>query len=152
MTSGKKKTNPQKIADRIFSRYIRLRDSTYRNGSWHGKCITCSKKGVIAYYDENKVLRFVRGWDAGHFISRGNLYLRYDEENVNLQCSYHCNKMKSGNIEKYRGALDDKYGSGTWKKLTNTAEENKDHRLLKADYEETIHDSTEMFNFIIRNP
>lgn len=103
--------------------------------------MTCSKIGLVAWLDEKGVLRFVKGWDAGHFISRGVQQLRFDEENVNLQCSFHCNKMKSGNLEKYKPALNMKYGDGTWEKLSKVAQEEGSHRLFtKAEYLEMNED------------
>lgn len=131
----------QKPADKEFSRYVRLRDSTLENGVWVGTCITCTKTGTVAWHDGKK-LRFTSGWDAGHFIERGILSIRYEEENVNLQCAFHCNKMKSGNHEKYKGALDEKYGSGTYRKLENLAKLPESRRRLpKPELLQIIHDS-----------
>lgn len=110
-----------KVADKFHSQYVRLRDSRRRGNTWFGKCITCNHQGIVAYIDEKGVLRFTRGWDNGHFIVRGVLSLRYHEQNTNLQCSFHCNKMKSGNPEKYKLALDNKYGDGTYRTLEDLA-------------------------------
>ena len=132
-----------KVADKEFSRYVRLRDSVYdpygEPSGWYGKCISCNKYGLIAWVEDGKV-RFTNGWDAGHFISRGNKYLRYHEENVNLQCAFNCNKMRSGNIEKQKPALDDKYGTGTYRKLEDLAQEFKTSTLKKRDLLELIND------------
>lgn len=126
-----------------FSRYIRIRDTDLLNDGWYGKCITCSHYGRVAYIDENNKLRFTPGWDAGHYISRGNWYLRHDEENVNLQCKFHCNKMKSGNIEVYKVALDEKYGDGTREKLDNAARDNKGYNPPKEELEQVVNDAKE---------
>lgn len=76
-----------KLADHWFSKYVRLRDCELRNGSqWWGKCITCKKLGMIAFIDDEGHVRFTRGWDNGHFISRGNYITRFEETNCNLQC------------------------------------------------------------------
>lgn len=118
-----------------------MRDCEPVGSTLVGTCITCSKTGVVAWIDEKSKLRFTRGWDAGHYISRGNKFLFFDEENVNLQCSMNCNRMKSGNLERYKPALDAKYGDGTHAKLDKLAADNKDYRLTRADYEQVIADS-----------
>ena len=106
--------------DKVFSRYIRLRDCSRHfdsNTYWVGTCITCSKTGNVAYIDEFGKLRFTKGWDAGHYVGRGHYITRYDELNVNLQCAMRCNRMKSGELDKYKIALDKKYGDGTAESL-----------------------------------
>lgn len=61
--------------DKVFHRYIRLRDT---NEHGYGECITCKTP-----------LHFDRG-QAGHFIGRQHKSTRWDERNVNLQCA-RCN-------------------------------------------------------------
>lgn len=80
--------------DRIFSEYIRRRDS--RNG--YGKCISCGK--IVHWKDA----------DAGHFVNRKHMSLRYDEKNVNLQCRA-CNRFDEGNMLGYSVGIVKKYGS-----------------------------------------
>lgn len=80
--------------DRIFSEYIRLRDSD-KNG--YGKCITCGK------------IIFWKDGDAGHAINRAHMSTRFDEMNVHLQCRY-CNRFREGEIVEYTQALVRKYG------------------------------------------
>lgn len=143
-------TTLKRSAWKYFSRYVRLRDSKKRGNRWFGKCITCSRKGLIAWVDEMGKLRFVKGWDAGHFVSRGNWFLRHEEENVNLQCNYHCNKMKSGNREKYIPALDEKYGIGTADKLDRLAKENPIYRVKVGELEEIINDSKAAIDFYLK--
>src|SRR4051812_19945744 len=87
-----------KVADGCFSKYVRLRDCDFKGDGWYGTCITCSKTGRVVREDGG----FERGWDAGHFVSRGNKVVRFDEMNVNLQCAFRCNNMRSGEYEKYR--------------------------------------------------
>lgn len=82
-------------ADKAFSLFIRKRDA--KNG---GKCITCNKWFP---YEE---------MDAGHFVSRNCIALRYDEQNVNAQCRG-CNRFRGGEQALYAKALDKKYGEGT---------------------------------------
>ncbi|RKY08530.1 MAG: recombinase, partial [Planctomycetota bacterium] len=55
----------------LFSQYIRLRD-TQDDGYCY--CCCCG------------LPRHWKRMDAGHFISRGHLYLRYNEKNVHAQC------------------------------------------------------------------
>jgi len=66
--------------DRVFSKYIRMRDS---DEDGIVKCITCGK--WVAYIDA----------DAGHFISRKNLSTRYMEQNCHAQCR-HDNRFLHG--------------------------------------------------------
>ena len=157
----KKQTKPtitklRKKADNLFSKYIRLRDSEYKEVDsvygWYGKCVTCSYKKLVAYIDDDGKLRFTRGWDAGHLVSRGNLFLRYDEENVNLQDSFRCNRMRSGEIAKYRVEVDKKYGEGTAQKLEMLAAVNRHHHLKRKDLEQIIQDCTEAIKFYEAQP
>jgi hypothetical protein len=80
-----------KKAERACNAYIRARDA--------GKgCISCGR------HDADK-------WNAGHFISVGaNRTLRFEEDNIHLQCARPCNKDKGGNIVEYRKALIKKIG------------------------------------------
>ncbi len=75
----------KKKLDRIFSKYIRLRDKNI--------CYTCGK--------------FAR--HAGHYISRSFLPTRFLELNVHAQC-IKCNTYLGGNIVKYRQRLIEDYG------------------------------------------
>lgn len=79
----KKKTSPKKKKiglspyirklDRIFSEYIRLRDSR-PFGYKACRCISC---GQVKPYDEI---------DCGHFIGRTHMATRFDEENCHGEC------------------------------------------------------------------
>ena len=80
--------------DKVFSEYVRLRDS---DSNGYGKCITCGK--VIHWKDG----------DAGHAINRAHMSTRFDEMNVHLQCR-HCNRFREGEIVEYSMALVKKYG------------------------------------------
>ena len=132
-------------ADKYFSRYVRLRDSEVIEEQFWGKCITCEKRFLIAFRDPvTGKLRFTNLVDNGHFVSRGYMATRYEEENCNLQCK-RCNKWLNGNLTKYRVALDEKYGDGTAEKLEHMALENKG--LTKLYLEEVIHDSKEQIKF-----
>ena len=80
-----------KKAEKACNAYIRTRDAG--NG-----CISCGRKDADV-------------WNAGHFISVGaNRTLRFDEDNIHLQCARPCNKDKGGNIHEYRKGLLAKIG------------------------------------------
>jgi hypothetical protein len=89
----------KKKTDKVFSKFIRNRDAEFG-----GNCISCGR--WFKYED----------LDAGHFVSRNCIELRYDEENVNAQCQ-HCNRFKSGEQARAGIGIDCKYGEGTSKKL-----------------------------------
>ena len=80
--------------DRIFSEYIRRRDS---DANGYIKCISCVK--IINWRDS----------DCGHYINRKHNSTRYDELNCNAQCRS-CNRFDEGNIQGYRRGLIIKYG------------------------------------------
>lgn len=80
-----------KKAERACNAYIRARDEGQG-------CISCGRKNA-------------EQWNAGHFISVGaNRTLRFDEDNIHLQCARPCNKDKGGNIHEYRKGLLKKIG------------------------------------------
>ncbi len=82
----------RKYAVEWFNRFIRLRDA--------GKpCISCGNANPSIKYD------------AGHYVPAGSCTaLRFNEYNVNLQCSQYCNVHRSGNRIPYRAGLIEKYG------------------------------------------
>jgi len=82
--------------DRIFSEFVRLRDS---NSQYYGSCISCGK------------LVFWREADCGHFVNRQHMSLRFNERNCNLQCRS-CNRFDEGNNIGYAKGLIHKYGKG----------------------------------------
>jgi hypothetical protein len=75
--------------DKVFSEYIRLRDSD-ENG--YCRCISCGK---IAHWKD---------MDCGHFINRKHMSLRFNEVNCNAQCRAD-NRFDEGNLEGYRRGL-----------------------------------------------
>lgn len=83
--------------DRVFSEYIRIRDSFKTQSGFYFKCISC---GAIKPYSEA---------DCGHYVNRGHMGTRYNEENCNAQCRF-CNRFDEGNIYNYRRGLVDKIG------------------------------------------
>lgn len=118
-TTLEQKTAQQlvKLADAVFSRYIRLRDSEQQpDGSWVGECVTCTRK-LTVINNENK---WVKSSQNGHYIGRGNHELRYSELNCHLQCA-HCNAWldKVTMIERYTEAIILLYGFDTLTELKN---------------------------------
>ena len=78
-----------KIAQAAFNKFIRLRDSG-------NNCISCSKP--------------CKKENAGHYFSSGgHTNVRFDENNVHLQCE-HCNTFLSGNLILYGVNLEAKIG------------------------------------------
>lgn len=80
--------------DKVFSVYIRLRDRAYGDFI---RCISCNKP---VHWKEA---------DAGHYVNRSHLSLRWSTYNVNAQCR-HCNRFDEGNNEGYRRGLIAKIG------------------------------------------
>lgn len=76
----------KKLADKVFSLWIRARDSG---------CYTCIGG---------------KGEQCGHYISRSYLNLRYSETNCHAQCVA-CNVFKSGNLTSYAIRLINQYGT-----------------------------------------
>lgn len=83
--------------DKWFSLYVRLRDSFVSNGELYFRCISCGK---IKPYEEA---------DCGHYINRGHMSTRFDEDNCHAQCRF-CNRFDEGNIYSYRMRLIEKIG------------------------------------------
>ena len=101
------KTNIQTLInklDRVFSLYIRLRDS--RPFGYKGfKCISCGK---IKPFDQA---------DCGHYYSRRNMATRFDEENCNSECKA-CNRFSADHLIGYRENLIKKIGQQRFDMLT----------------------------------
>lgn len=81
-----------KEADRVFSLYVRRRGSTYG----YNHCYTC---GDYLPIEELQ---------AGHFINRRFLNVRWHPLNVWPQCNT-CNVEKSGNSEVYKRKLTSQF-------------------------------------------
>lgn len=86
-----------KSLDKVFSEFIRRRDSD-ANGIC--RCITCPRNGHW------------KTMDAGHFIQRDRISTRWDERNVNAQCTYD-NRYRSGEQFAHGQAIDRIHGKGT---------------------------------------
>ena len=83
----------KKKLDRLFSKYIKLRDG----GEDYFKCISCQRTKPLNQFN------------AGHYWSRRFMSTRYNEQNVYGQCIY-CNMHLKGNIQGYTTGLLKKYG------------------------------------------
>ncbi len=85
----------KKELDKVYSRYIRLREAD-ENG--FTQCVTC---GVAKHWKD--------GMQAGHFCSRRYLSLRFDERQVWPQC-ISCNMYHEGNMVSYAIFMQKKFG------------------------------------------
>lgn len=85
----------EKKLDKVFSRYIRLRDS---DSLGYINCITC-----------NKTLTYETAQNC-HFISRKHRATRWDEFNCHAGC-VGCNVFAGGRLDEYAFQIVDRYGS-----------------------------------------
>lgn len=97
----KRKTDYVKKLDKVFSLYIRLRDTL---PSGYFRCISC---GQIKRFDQA---------DAGHFWSRRHMATRFDEDNVSAECAG-CNRFKADHLIGYQTNLIKKIGMGRFELL-----------------------------------
>ena len=111
-----------KEAQEVFNRYIRTRDK--------GKpCISCDSTNM------KKI-------NAGHYKSvGGSPELRFNENNVHVQCEY-CNTYLHGNLIEYRKRLIKRIGIDEVEKLEGPQKPLKltipELILLKEEYKEKI--------------
>jgi len=112
--------NLKKKLDKIFSIYIRMRDA---NNDGICTCISCGKR-----------LHWKK-MDAGHFVNRRYMSLRYSETNVNAQCRS-CNRFDEGNPVGYMKGLKRKYGEDIIDKLMIVKKTSVKH--TKFEYETMI--------------
>lgn len=104
-----KKTDYVDKLDRIFSKYIRLRDAM---PSGFIRCISC---GQIKEFDR---------FDCGHYYSRMHMSTRWDEDNCNAECSL-CNRFSAEHLIGYRENLIKKIGENRFKLLEVKAHQTK---------------------------
>jgi hypothetical protein len=95
-----------KKLDKVFSQYIRKRFAVNEIA----KCVTCGKQ---AHWKELQ---------AGHFMSRKHYSTRWDETNVQVQCSG-CNVFRYGEQFKFGMYLEDAYEKGIAEALQNKSRE-----------------------------
>ncbi len=86
---AKKKSYWVKKLDEVFSRYIRQK---YADEFGMVRCFTCDSK---KHWEEMQ---------NGHYISRGHMATRWDEENCRVQDAA-CNVFKNGNYVEYSHRL-----------------------------------------------
>lgn len=123
---AKKKTRSQvvKKLDTVFSEYIRRRYAKNDIAT----CVTCGKQ------DHWKKLQ------AGHFQSRKHYATRWDETNVQVQCSG-CNVFRWGEQYKFSKWLDANKGEGTSEGLAEKA--NQIVKFTTKELEEMIEEYKE---------
>lgn len=90
-----------KELDKVYSRYIRLRDA-YPNGMI--RCISC---GRVLPFDQ---------FDCGHYFSRYHLSTRWDEHNCNAEC-IRCNRFDPNHLVGYKRNLIAKIGQKAYDEL-----------------------------------
>ena len=98
------------IAQAVFNTYIRIRDK-------HKGCISCGKP-----LNKNNT-------DAGHLWPLKYSYIRFNEYNVNAQCSRPCNKDMSGDINNYRKNFVIRYSEEKLKELDLIAHREKKYTI-----------------------
>jgi hypothetical protein len=158
----KRKTIEQKTAaqlidptDGSYSRYIRIRDSTFNGSGWVGTCISCPRTETICWFDADKdKWRFTQGWDNGHYKTRGMYKLRYDDFNCNLQCR-HCNLWRDkGDMQKaYESGLLDKIGKVELARVEKDSKSEDSHkRPKKPELLQIIQDSKTYVNYALEHP
>lgn len=108
--------------DSLVSRYVRLSAADHR-GIAH--CVSCGK----ADHWQNM--------DAGHFVSRKHLAVRFDERNLHPECKA-CNRFSPDHLIGYTIWMQENYGDMVIAELWA-----KKHQLVKytrGDYETMIDD------------
>lgn len=96
----------KKEADRVFSKYMRLKHS--KNGIC--TCYTCGHQGEI------------KKMQLGHFSPRQHLATRFDEENCRIQC-FACNMYYGGQPAIFAEKLMNEYGPDHVAKLNRKKQE-----------------------------
>lgn len=86
---------------KLFSEYVRRRDAYKFSKGNIVKCVTCS------------CTKTWKEMDAGHFISRSKLAIKFDEKNVNCQCKSCNGPYGSGKQYEHALAIDRMHGPGT---------------------------------------
>jgi len=100
---GKKKAKAK--AWKVFSRFIRMRDSDEMG---RVKCVTCKR---VAHWST---------MDAGHFLTRAKECTLFDERNVHAQCKG-CNQFQGGMFFEHEKAVERIHGPGTVAELKTLA-------------------------------
>lgn len=98
----------KKLADKVFSQYIRQRDA--------GICFTCGIRKEPKYQQ------------CGHYVPRQHNSTRYDETNNHCQCM-RCNVFLRGNMDEYAIRLKRKYGSKILEELNKKKHQIKQFKV-----------------------
>ena len=114
MSWSKGKASKYDATDKLFSRYIRFKDAS----KGYIRCITCNK------------IEPPEDCDAGHYISREFMTLRYDERNVHPQCRKD-NRFKEGLKDEYALALIRMYGPDILEELNKEKHGFKNYSVLE---------------------
>jgi hypothetical protein len=112
----------KKEMDAVFSEWIRRKDAI--NGL--ATCVTC---GTRKPWKEMQ---------AGHFISRVHLAVRWDEQNVHVQDA-RCNIFLSGNYVEYAIYMVENYGYSAVQDLNE--QKHRSVKYSRSDYETMISDT-----------
>jgi len=118
-----KKPNLKAKLDRVFSEYIRLRDTEGHTKDGFFKCVSC---GQIKPYSQA---------DCGHYIGRQHMATRFNELNCWAQCRK-CNRFEEGRKADYRRNLVDRIGED--KVLLLEASQRNTAKISDFEYEELI--------------
>ena len=118
-----KKPNLKAKLDRVFSEYIRLRDTEGHTKNGFFKCVSC---GQIKPYSQA---------DCGHYIGRQHMATRFNELNCWAQCRK-CNRFEEGRKADYRRNLVDRIGED--KVLLLEASQRNTAKISDFEYEELI--------------
>lgn len=103
------KSNLIKKLDKVFSLYIRLRDTM---PSGYCRCISCGQLKPFSQID------------AGHFFSRTHMATRYSELNVHGECRA-CNRFTADHLISYQDNLKRKIGLAKFEYLNVAAHSQK---------------------------
>jgi hypothetical protein len=82
-----------KMADDAFSKWLRLSNA--------------DKDGLVICYTCDLGMRW-QDSQCGHYVKRGNLFLRWDTRNTRVQGEC-CNKYKGGNYPEYTKRLEEEH-------------------------------------------
>lgn len=97
--------------DKVFSKYIRLRDS--KAFGYRGfRCISCGQ------------IKPISKADCGHYYSRAKMSVRFDEDNAHGECSF-CNRFCADHLVGYRENLIKKIGQQRFDLLRVRANQTK---------------------------
>ena len=97
------KSSPNRVKklDKVFSAFIRLRD-TMPNGYF--KCISCGQ------------IKPFKDCDCGHYFSRRHMATRFHPDNAHGECSA-CNRFSADHLENYRRNLIRKIGQSRFDQI-----------------------------------